>query len=291
MESWTICRAPTHLRKFQPEWDRHFRKEVIDGLRAQKFKRIVVFTGAGVSTDSGLPCFRDASGRSETIDASVFGADGNQKKVRFADQVERAEPNSIHRFVAQLFHDGLLLACVTQNVDGLHQKAGLPEDMVTECHGSLACGNVVQFGQTLHRDQEIRQKLADLARQKPDLVLVMGTSLQVEPFNCFPNLAPRSCVRVWLTRGLHFYKRRALSDELVQRYRRNPTAESCSHLLNPACSDDMRYFQRPAPLRLDAGWYLSRKDRWWETGDHPHYKQQWCVDLDKLSDFIEAIFI
>lgn len=292
MKRWTICRAPTRLRNSQPEWNRYFHEEIIVGLREQKFKRIVVFTGAGVSTDSGLPCFRDGSGLSETIEPSVFDDNDDngqkrKKKVRFAEQVERAEPNSIHHFVADLHRAGLLLATITQNVDGLHQKAGLPEHMVIECHGSMSCGNVVRFGQTLFREQELRQKLADLARQKPDLILVLGTSLQVEPFCCFPNLAPRSCTRVWITRGLHFYKRRALCDELFLRYRRNPTAESCSHLLNPACTDDMRYVQRPMPLRLDVGWYLSRKDRWWESGDHPHYKEQWCVDAEKLSDFID----
>ena len=71
----------------------------------------------------------------------------------------------------------------------MHQKAGLPEEMVCECHGSLAKNNVVLYGKEL--PAEFLQRAEKMAHERPDLILVLGTTLKVEPFKHLANIGPR----------------------------------------------------------------------------------------------------
>ena len=85
----------------------------------------------------------------------------------------------------------------TQNIDGLHQKARLPEDMVVEYHGSLTKNNVVLYGDDIPQSVLAQTSTDFVENNEPvDLMLVMGTSLQVAPFCAIPNLVSKSCTRI-----------------------------------------------------------------------------------------------
>ena len=181
----------------------------------------VVLTGAGISTESGIPDFRSADGIWATYDpmevASISGFRNDPSRVwEFYSQrlaaLGDAEPNDGHHALAQLEELGLVEALVTQNVDGLHQRAGSRE--VLEVHGSvrgavcLACGasigfervlellplpacecgevlkpGVVMFGELLPLDA--LERATDLARGAR-LLLVVGSSLEVHPIAALP---------------------------------------------------------------------------------------------------------
>lgn len=107
----------------------------------------------------------------------------------------QAQPTATHYFCKTLYDKGLLKRVYTQNIDGLHQKAGLPEDLVVEYHGSLIKNNVVLYGDNISNDV-INKTIDDFVNTPVDLVLVMGTSLQVAPFCALPNLVNKHCTRV-----------------------------------------------------------------------------------------------
>jgi NAD-dependent deacetylase len=117
-----------------------------------------VFTGAGISTESGIPDFRGPGGVWEKVDPGDFHIDrflaSEDSRRRYwlrstemYHQILMAKPNAAHRAVAALEPMGKLGAVITQNVDGLHQAAGTPPDKVIELHGStlsvhcLSCGD------------------------------------------------------------------------------------------------------------------------------------------------------
>jgi NAD-dependent SIR2 family protein deacetylase len=127
--------------------------------------RLFVLTGAGLSTASGIPAYRDDAGRwmrRQPIDARAFASDPAARQRYWARSMigwpllERARPNAGHAALARLQAAGLVQRVVTQNVDGLHQQAGSRD--VLELHGNvaevvcLACARVLprrQFQQRL----------------------------------------------------------------------------------------------------------------------------------------------
>ncbi|HSC73179.1 MAG TPA: NAD-dependent deacylase [Gaiellaceae bacterium] len=177
----------------------------------------VVLTGAGISTESGIPDFRSPSGiwaqydpmEYATIDA--FRRDPEKVWEFYALRLgvlAEAEPNAGHRALAELERRGLVRAVVTQNIDGLHQRAGSRE--VIEVHGSirsatcLECGTetplerpaqrcprcgaimkpgVVMFGELLPEDA--MERATELARAA-GLLLVVGSTLEVYPVARLP---------------------------------------------------------------------------------------------------------
>src|SRR6266566_1942907 len=107
--------------------------------------RAVVFTGAGISTESGIPDFRSPGGiwtRMAPIDYSDFLASAEARRKtwrrRFAmeDTFRTAAPNRGHRAVAELVRRSTAAAVITQNIDGLHQASGVADDLVIELHGN-----------------------------------------------------------------------------------------------------------------------------------------------------------
>ena len=111
----------------------------------QRSKRAVVFTGAGISTESGIPDFRGPQGLWKTvspIDFSEFIGSEERRRERWTRQfssentMAKAEPNSGHLTVAQLVKAGKVSHVITQNVDGLHQRSGVPDEQVIELHGN-----------------------------------------------------------------------------------------------------------------------------------------------------------
>jgi NAD-dependent deacetylase len=119
-------------------------------------RRIVVFTGAGISTESGIPDFRSPGGiwtRMRPIDFSDFLASDEARREtwrrRFATDptLRSAEPNRGHRAVAALVSRGKASAVITQNIDGLHQASGVPADRVIELHGNTTYAHCLDCAQ------------------------------------------------------------------------------------------------------------------------------------------------
>ncbi len=121
----------------------------------QQCRRAVVFTGAGISTESGIPDFRSPGGiwsRTTPISFQEFVASEEarreawRRKLSVDRDVRKAEPNRGHRAVATLVEQGTVGAVITQNIDGMHQKSGVAQERIIELHGNgtyarcLTCG-------------------------------------------------------------------------------------------------------------------------------------------------------
>ena len=110
-------------------------------------KRVVVFTGAGISTESGIPDFRSPGGiwtKFNPDDFTIQKFMSSEKTRRLQWQIlaegsllKDAEPNQAHHAVAELEKLGKLTCVITQNIDNLHQKAGNSPDKVFELHGNM----------------------------------------------------------------------------------------------------------------------------------------------------------
>ena len=134
----------------------------------------MVFTGAGISTESGIPDFRSPTGiwaRMRPIPFQDFVASAEMRREawrrKFASEpvMRAAEPNRGHRAVARLVREGKASAVITQNIDGLHQASGVPEGKVIELHGNstyarcLGCGTrheIDALREAFERDGEVR---------------------------------------------------------------------------------------------------------------------------------------
>jgi NAD-dependent deacetylase len=131
-------------------------------------RRVVALTGAGISTDSGIPDFRGPNGvwtkdpsaeRLSTLDAYLADPEVRRRawRSRLDSPTWTAEPNAGHRALVDLERAGRLEAIVTQNVDGLHQAAGSDPGLVVEIHGTmrevvcLRCGDRNPAESTLDR--------------------------------------------------------------------------------------------------------------------------------------------
>lgn len=202
-------------------------------------KKIIVFTGAGVSTESGLPDFRGSRGIWKRFDPDDFTyqkflshAHTRQlwwQLVREGSLSLLLEPNSAHYAIAELDRLGKLEAVITQNIDNLHQQAGVPDEKVLELHGNLkwavclgcqrrypfeqvktmldrgesipaceACSgilkpNIIFFGEELPEGvYEAALKSAESA----DLAIVIGSTLTVYPAAEIPARAHSSGARL-----------------------------------------------------------------------------------------------
>ena len=121
----------------------------------ESVKQLVVFTGAGISTESGISDYRSQGGlweRYKPVTIQEFRADEDarrrywQRKREIYPTFAAAEPNAGHRAIAELERRGKLQVLITQNIDGLHELAGNSPDRIIELHGTerwvkcLACG-------------------------------------------------------------------------------------------------------------------------------------------------------
>ena len=182
-------------------------------------KHIVFFTGAGVSTDSGIPDFRSTNGLynqtykyppEEIISHSFFEENPEEFFRFYKDRMLYldAQPNEVHRFIAECEKKEKSLGVVTQNIDGLHQKAGSKH--VYELHGSVLrnycmdcstfysaeyiknsegiprcqkCGGIIKPDVVLN-EEGLSQAVVEgavAAIQSADVMIVLGTSLVVYP--------------------------------------------------------------------------------------------------------------
>lgn len=201
-------------------------------------KNVVVFTGAGISTESNIPDFRSPGGlwsKYRPIEFGDFVASAEARREawrrRFAmsEVLDHARPNRGHDVIAELVRQGKVTTVITQNIDGLHQRSGVPEDRVIELHGNTmyatcldcrqryelddvrkrferdgeppACdrcsGHIkvatVSFGQAMPVVEMQRAEAATLAA---DLFIALGSSLVVYPAAAFPLIAKRHGARL-----------------------------------------------------------------------------------------------
>jgi NAD-dependent deacetylase len=212
--------------------ERENQAKQIEGLvvLARSARHIVVFTGAGISTESGIPDYRGPTGvwaRNAPPTIGDFRDNEETRRRYWLERKERyptlraTEPNAGHIAVARLQEAGFVAEIVTQNIDGLHQKAGSDPDRTFELHGTAhrvrclncaaswpadvvqsrlagepvpvcdACGGplraaTVLFGETLPA-ATLRRAFA--AAQACDLMLAIGTSLIVQPAARVPQIA------------------------------------------------------------------------------------------------------
>ncbi len=159
--------------------------------------KVVVFTGAGISTESGIPDFRSPGGIWDRFDPDDFTydkfvSDPESRRKQWAMFGEgllsdKAIPNAAHVAIAELHGLGKLDCVITQNIDNLHQKAGVPDDRVFELHGNmqwaicLDCGRRYPFSDIksrLDKGEEIPDCAACRGMLKPDIVM-FGEQLPV----------------------------------------------------------------------------------------------------------------
>jgi len=105
----------------------------------------IIFTGAGISTESGIPDYRSQGGIWDKFKPVYFDEFMSREDARIEywqrwrelyQGLGQATPNKGHKAIAELYHMGLIQAVVTQNIDGLHQVSGIPESAVIELHGN-----------------------------------------------------------------------------------------------------------------------------------------------------------
>ena len=108
-------------------------------------KKVVVFTGAGISTESGVPDYRSQGGQWDRFTPVYFDEfmSSEAARIRYWEQrmdmekgLKPAQPNTGHMAIARLYDMGRLTAVITQNIDGLHQASGIPGDSIIELHGN-----------------------------------------------------------------------------------------------------------------------------------------------------------
>jgi NAD-dependent deacetylase len=203
-------------------------REMIEGAT-----RIVAFTGAGISTESGIPDFRSPGGIwtkyqpiyfDDFMSSEEMRREAWRRKFATDETMVKAEPNAGHRALARLVEQGRMSAIITQNIDGLHQRSGVPASKIIELHGNttyatcLDCGQryelapirkaferdgtlpvcgkcdgivktaTISFGQAM---PEIQMARAQDETLNCDLFMVLGSSLVVYPAAGFPQIAKR----------------------------------------------------------------------------------------------------
>jgi NAD-dependent deacetylase len=131
-------------------------------------RRPVVFTGAGISTESGIPDFRSPGGIWDRFDPDDFtiskflsNPDSRRKQWYILKEgmlTDKAMPNPAHHAIAELYRLDKLDCVITQNIDNLHQKAGVPADRVFELHGNMQWAICLECGRRYPLD-EIKPRL------------------------------------------------------------------------------------------------------------------------------------
>ena len=235
-------------------------------------RRITVLTGAGISTDSGIPDFRGPQGvwtknpaAERTATLSNYLADAEVRRQSWQNRLTSpawsAQPNPGHHALVELERQGRLRAVVTQNIDGLHQRAGNDPNLVVEVHGTMwrvmcwscgqegpmepalervrggdpdpqceECGGIlksatISFGQSL--DPEVLAR-AEEAALDCDLLLAVGSTLSVYPAAGLVPLAYQSGAGVVIVNA-----QPTPFDDLAAAVVRDPISQALPSLVGP----------------------------------------------------------
>ena len=169
---------------------------------------IVIFTGAGISTESGIPDYRSQGGIWDKFKPVYFDEFMSREDARVEywqrwqglyQGLRQATPNKGHQAIAELYQMGLVQAVVTKNIDGLHQASGIPDSAVIELHGNtlrIRCMSCSKISAT----QKAHDRLSsgDLAPNcdcggflKPDTIS-FGQSMPMDKVNQAINLSQHS---------------------------------------------------------------------------------------------------
>ncbi|HEX7475107.1 MAG TPA: Sir2 family NAD-dependent protein deacetylase [Dehalococcoidales bacterium] len=141
-------------------------------------RKVIVFTGAGISTESGIQDFRSPGGLWQqwnpdelTFDKFMTSRASREHYWGFSRAIwptmSKAKPNSGHFAVAELYKMGKLDAVITQNVDGLHQAAGVPDAKVVELHGTIRWVSCLTCGKRWPRE-EIEKLMDETGEKAPE---------------------------------------------------------------------------------------------------------------------------
>ena len=225
-------------------------------LHVRRAKSFVVLTGAGMSTECGIPDFRSPGSPwlanppmpyDRFLASEEARREAWRRKFALDDHHKGAVPGEGHRALARLVSEGIVKTVITQNIDNMHQTAGVPADKIIELHGNgtyaccldcgrrhelafcrralekdnraprcEACGGIVKaatisFGQAMPQEAMRR---ATLAAGSADLILAIGSSLLVFPAAGLPLLArDNGAVFLILNRG-----ETGLDDEAHERF-------------------------------------------------------------------------
>jgi len=198
----------------------------------KKEKHITVFTGAGISVESGIPPFRGENGLWQKYDPYFLHIEyflNNPKKSwqlneeLFYKMFTESKPNKAHQVIADLEKKGIINSVITQNIDNLHQEAG--SENVYEFHGTykrlvcMECGEKINFNKDYLKDlpprcskcngvlkpdyiffgEGIPQKAYQASireAERADVFLIVGTTGEVTPASLIPNLASKNGAKI-----------------------------------------------------------------------------------------------
>ncbi|MFF0293447.1 NAD-dependent deacetylase [Kitasatospora sp. NPDC004615] len=245
---------------------------------SEKRPMVAVLTGAGISTDSGIPDYRGPQGlwqrdpsAQETVTIGPYLASTEVRRRSWLMRRDAgaigAEPNAGHRALADLERAGVPMRVLTQNVDGLHQAAGLPARKVIELHGTATevqcarcrvvgpmaaalervaageddpaceqCGGVlrprtVMFGEAL--DERVLAQ-ADAVAKACQVFLAVGSSLQVMPAALLPRIALERGAKLIVVNG-----EPTAYDEAAHEVIREPISEALPKLVRRLVNGDL----------------------------------------------------
>jgi NAD-dependent deacetylase len=193
----------------------------------------IIFTGAGISTESGIPDYRSKGGLwkkftpiyfDDFMDSKDARIEYWRRKLELYNDLINAKPNNAHMSVFNIYKMGLIDTVITQNIDGLHQKSGIPDKNIIELHGNTLrvrcmscyrvssiydaykcikagdlapeckCGgylkpDTISFGQSMpEKEVQAAVKLS----QNADFFMVVGSTLLVQPAAGMPALAKKN---------------------------------------------------------------------------------------------------
>ncbi|MFN2358682.1 MAG: NAD-dependent deacetylase [Desulfotignum sp.] len=220
------------MAKEKPRQIKAAAKEKIQIIAAQicRDKQVIVFTGAGISTESGISDYRSQGGLWDKFTPVYFDEfmSSESARIRYWEQrmdmekkLKHAQPNRGHIAIARLHDAGCLTAVITQNIDGLHQASGIPDDKIIELHGNtrrvrcMTCSQIIawetaeklvlagskaplcdcggyfkpdtiSFGQAM---PETETRRAIELSSRCDVFIVVGSTLLVQPAALMPGYA------------------------------------------------------------------------------------------------------
>ena len=254
---------------------------IVAGINNGVYKQIIILSGAGISTNSGIPDYRSPKGIFAQLATSDEYPDAknptdffsrhfvdqhpelkNHPLVKqFHQQIVDAQPTASHYFAKWLHDRGILRRVFTQNVDGLYQKTGLSDSVLVEYHGNYTKGTIVLYGDDIPVEANLQAE-RDLV--DADLLIVMGSSLQVAPFCALPNMTSKKCTRV-----------------LVDLYPRNAMTNRWSKRQGP-----MSLYTEPVLSSVEfSGRDVTLRSLW---RDHKKYPKQYIYTAD-CDDWANAV--
>ena len=180
--------------------------------KIRESNEIVVFTGAGISTESGIPDFRSPGGIwtryrpvtfQEFLSSEAARIEAWQRRLENYDAYKTAKPNIGHYFIQSLDQKGKLIGLITQNVDGLHGEAGLTEEKIVELHGTNRRVVCLKCDRSFDPDEIIKRLVGRFSSPKCDACGGILKSATISFGQAMPEAAMRQA-QEWTERAAVF---------------------------------------------------------------------------------------